>query len=117
MARKRQSPQPQNNGVMTLSMRQVKAAGATVIFLSAMTGILFGVDARYATAESVTQLRKEIQLISVKARRTTLEDKLFELEQKPKENRTPRDDALIQRYSRELEDVTEIIRSMERKEQ
>ena len=79
-----------------------------------LVGALFTVDARYAHAADVAaekaQTHRIIQETTQTLRRQMLEDKLFELDIKKAQSRdqklSPIDQALRDRYQRQLEEVT-----------
>ena len=92
---------------------------ATLVTVGVLAGMVIGVDTRYAKAENVSRqiqrLNTNVEMLGHATRKANLEDKLFELQQKPPAHRTPRDQALIDRYSRELDDVNRKIDRLEGK--
>jgi len=80
----------------------------------AIVGALFTLDARYAHAGDVQQIKTEVQRQIVESsqilRKQTIEDKLFELDFKKAQNAdqrlSPLDSALRERYQRQMNDLT-----------
>ncbi|MEO8754844.1 MAG: hypothetical protein ABI624_19435 [Casimicrobiaceae bacterium] len=80
----------------------VKAASGIVAALVVILGAGFAIDERYAHAGDMRQLSVEMQLQGLDARQTSLRDKIFDLEQK---KRNQGDNASLSRYQNELKDV------------
>jgi hypothetical protein len=81
----------------------------------AIVGALFALDARYAHAADVQRDKAETQRFieenTMSIRRQMLEDKIFELDLKKSQNKnqqlSPIDQALRDRYQRQLDDLNQ----------
>ena len=100
---------------MTKSVKEnpIKSSLGTLGLIIPVVGALFLVDARYAHAADVEksnqQLQQYIQESTTNLRRQMLEDKLFELDMKkaqlPKQQLSPVDEALRNRYQQLINDM------------
>ena len=77
----------------------------TIISLS-IGGIVWA-DSRYAKNEDVQKLMIEQRKQFVELKRSTIDDRLFELQLIPVEQRTALDHAKIERYKRKLEEMNQ----------
>lgn len=81
--------------------------------IAAIVGGLFTIDARYAHAQDVVQYQRDTKQIIKETtntlRQQMLEDKLFELDikkaQDKKQQLTPIDSAMYNRYKQQLNDI------------
>lgn len=101
---------------MTFLKTYWTSLSAVVISTSAIVGATLAIDARYASAKELEQVKAENRVIMEKLKSETrysvdslrkqqLEDKIFELNVKPV--KTPTDDALIRRYNQQLKETTD----------
>lgn len=91
----------------------LKSMSATSGFIIALVAAVISVDGRYAHAADVdkanSQIEQQVQNSMQFLRRQMLEDKLFELDirkaQSPKQQLSPVDQALRDRYQQQLNDL------------
>lgn len=91
----------------------IKALLGSISSVIVIVSALFAVDARYAHAAAVEKEIQETQRIiketSKQMRQQSLEDKLFELDvrkaQSPRQQLSPIDSALRERYERQLDQL------------
>ena len=101
------------NEEVSLPMRAIKISTAIIVAVSLIVGTAFGIDARYASAESVKRLSSRVEAIALTNRKAFIEDKIFELDQQPK--LTSQQNAIRKRYERQLQEVNEKLRELEKK--
>ena len=77
-----------------------KIAGIITSLVVIMGAIAFAADTRYAQKE---ELHKEVQGVLVDMRKTTLDDKIFEIQLTPEAKRSDVQRALLDRYVREAD--------------
>jgi len=80
-----------------------KAAAGIVITIGAIIGSFVAADERYAHAADLKQLGLQVEISQLETRRSSLSDKVFDLQQKKK---TAAEQASLSRYDLELKDVT-----------
>jgi hypothetical protein len=101
------------NLTQTVKENPIKSFLGTAGLLIPLVGAVFFVDARYAHAADVeksnNQLQQAIEQSSQTLRRQMLEDKLFEIDMKkaqmPKQQLSPIDQAIRDRYNQQLKDL------------
>jgi hypothetical protein len=85
----------------------------TILTAVTLVGTLFALDARYAKAADVAQqqmiLKQAIEANTSNLRKQMIEDKIFEIDlrksQNPNQRLSPIDQALRDRYQRQLDDL------------
>lgn len=98
----------------------LKVLASTASTLGVVIGTAFLVDSRYLHAEEYQLAQSVIELrvdkSALEQRQYFVEDKINDLELKPKEARTDFDNARLERYKRDLDDVTQRLRDLDRQE-
>jgi hypothetical protein len=90
------------NDVVTI-MQWITRIGATVAAVGIIGGaVAWAADTRYAQK---TEVRAVVQEATDGLRKSTLEDKIFELNLVPPDKRTDVQRALLDRYVREIEEL------------
>jgi C4-dicarboxylate-specific signal transduction histidine kinase len=101
------------NLTQTVKENPIKSLLGTLGLLIPVVGAMFLLDARYAHAADVekanNQLQQSIEQSSANLRRQMLEDRLFEIDMKkaqmPKQQLSPIDQAIRDRYNQQLKDL------------
>lgn len=104
------------NGLTEMAKRVAPLATLIVIigggFGWLYTEVAFSGDVKAAIAE----VKDDTKQVILDARRNALDDRIFELKQKPKVERTDSDEALIDRYERQIRQIDlELIEISKRK--
>ena len=97
----------------------IERAVAILGLVGTLAGAWIWVDEHYASAADVRALRKELKIDSVEFRKKQIEDKIFELEFKRRQSPgqfKPLDGALLDRYNRELKDLKDQSRDLQRQQ-
>lgn len=82
--------------------KPIVTAISTFVAIGAFVALLFTIDERYAHAGDLRQLSLQVEMSALQARQASLQDRIFDLEQKKK---TQADQASLSRYKNELGDV------------
>src|SRR5258708_40177570 len=101
---------------MALNGKTVKLASGAVAALSTIIGAAFFIDDRYGHAgdvkamhaeqvQAIHENRIEVKRAADMLRKQTLDDKIFEINLIPTNQRTNMQRALLDRYSREVQEI------------
>lgn len=101
-----------------LKENPIKIATSIVGLLVALAGAILAVDARYAHASDIVEVKQQLifndiksDLRSLKSRKFIVEDKIIELKPKIDSKKVTEADRLVyERYKNELADINEEIR-------